>query len=114
MWRDDAYLLDMLLYSKRAINFCKNATLDSFLAEEEIQMATMYALQVVGEAANKVSVKFRSAHPEIPWLRIINLRHRLVHDYPRIEAPKVWDIVQQNLPALVQALTPLVPTEQNH
>jgi len=42
MWRDDAYLLDMLLYSERAIKFCRDATLESFLADDELQMATMY------------------------------------------------------------------------
>lgn len=113
MWKDDAYLLDMLLYAERARKFCKDATLDSFLADEELQMATMYALQVVGEGANKVSAEFRATHPEIPWPHIINLRHRLVHDYPGIEMPKVWDIVQDSLPLLLQLLTPLVAREKD-
>jgi uncharacterized protein with HEPN domain len=112
MWKDDAYLLDMLLYAERARKFCKDATRDSFLIDEELQMATMYALQVVGEAASKVSAEFRTTHPEIPWPRVVNLRHRLVHDYPGIEMPKVWDIVQDSLPQLVQALTPLVPRKE--
>jgi len=112
MWKDDAYLLDMLLYAERARTFCKDASRDLFLADEELQMATMYALQVVGEAAGKVSTEFRRAHPEIPWPRIISLRHRLVHDYPGIEITRVWDIVQDNLPQLLKALTPLVPRQE--
>ena len=114
MWRDDAYLLDMLLYARRAQEFCAGITRDSFLADVKLQMATLYVLQVVGEAANKVSPEFRSTHTEIPWPRIISLRHRLVHDYPAIEIPKVWDTVQDSLPALIETLTPLVPrdTEQ--
>jgi uncharacterized protein with HEPN domain len=107
----DAYLLDMFLYAERACTFCKDATLESFLADEKLQMATLHALQVVGGAANKVSAEFRNAHPEVPWPRIIKLRHRLVHDYPRVEMPKVWGIVRHRIPDLIQALIPITPRE---
>jgi len=112
MWRDDAYLLDMLLYAKRARDFCKDVSLEVFLADEKLQLATLYALQVVGEAASKVSGEFQQAHPEIPWPRIINLRHRLVHDYPRVEMPRVWSIVKEGIPALIASLEVLVVPEE--
>ena len=104
MWRDDACLLDMLLYAKRAHDFCRDISLEAFLADEKLQLATLYALQVVGEAASKVSSEFQQAHPEIPWPRVINLRHRLVHDYPRIEMPRVWSIVKEGIPKLLVSL----------
>ena len=104
MWRDDACLLDMLLYAKRAGDFCRDISLEAFLADEKLQLATLYALQVVGEAASKVSNEFQQAHPEIPWPRVINLRHRLVHDYPRIEMPRVWSIVKEGIPKLLVSL----------
>lgn len=44
-----------------------------------------YNLQVVGEAAYKVSDAFKSAHPEVDWFKIAGLRHRIVHDYRRID-----------------------------
>ena len=111
MWRDDAYLLDMLLYARRAQAFCTEATLEEFMADLKLQAATLHVLQTVGEAAAKVSETFRQAHPEIPWNRIINLRHRLAHDYPRIELPRIWNIVQHHIPPLIAALDLLVPPE---
>ena len=78
-----------------------------------LQFATQYALQVIGEAASKVSRPFRDAHPQIPWDRIIAFRHRMVHDYPRIELPKVWAVVQNYLPPLIASLEPLVPPDED-
>jgi uncharacterized protein with HEPN domain len=63
----------------------------------------------VGEAAWKVSEEFRVAHPDIPWPQIAGLRHRLVHDYTRIDLALVWEIVQKHVEPLIAALEPLVP-----
>ena len=63
---------------------------------------------MIGEAASKLSKEFRAAHSEIPWERIISLRHRLVHDYLGIEIPKVWKIVREHVPSLIVALEPLM------
>lgn len=111
MWRDDAYLLDMLINARRAHQFNVDGDLGAFLADEARQMATLYVLQIVGEAASKVSNVYRHEHPEIPWGAIIGLRHRLVHDYPRIDLRKVWDVVVTNLPDLIARLEQLVPPE---
>jgi len=111
MWRDDACLLDMLIHARRARSFTESATLESFLGDAQLQAATLHVLQIVGEAAGKVSLDFRTNHPEIAWERIINLRHRLVHDYPRIELPKIWTIVRNHIPPLIAALEPLVPPD---
>jgi uncharacterized protein with HEPN domain len=114
MWRDDACLLDMLLHARKARSFTESATLESFLDDAQVQAATLHVLQIVGEAASKVSPDFRGNHPEIEWERIINLRHRLVHDYPRIELPKIWTVVRDHIPPLIAALEPLVPPDSDN
>ena len=114
MWRDDACLLDMLLHARRARSFTEGVTLEVFVSDAKLQAATLHVLQIVGEAASKVSAELRRDHPEIEWERIINLRHRLVHDYPRIELPKIWTIVQTQIPPLIAALEPLVPPDPNN
>lgn len=111
MWRDDAYLLDMLIYARKALMFCGDCTLEKFMSDDMLQSATLHVLQIIGEASSKVSSEFQKSHPEIPWQKIINLRHRLVHDYPRIELPKVWNIVQSQIPPLIAELQKLVPPE---
>jgi uncharacterized protein with HEPN domain len=112
MWRDDAYLLDMLLYAREARKIVAGKSWPEFMDDRVLQYASQHLLQVLGEAASKVSVDYRNQHPEIPWLRIIGLRHRIVHDYPRIEMPKIWSILDEQLEPLIRALVPLVPPEK--
>lgn len=111
MWRDDALLLDMLLWVKKVRSFNAGVSADEFVTDELRQSATLHALQVVGEAASKVSVDFQQAHPEIEWAKIIGLRHRLVHDYGRIDLSKIWEIVDQHVPPLIGILEPLIPPD---
>ncbi len=111
MWRDDAHLLDMLIHARRARSFTEGTTLETSAGDPKTHAATLHVLQIVGEAGGKVSPQFRREHPEVPWERIISLRHRLIHDYPRIELPKIWHIVQNHIPALIALLEPLVPPD---
>lgn len=109
MWRDDHHLLDMLIYARQARDFNVQATWEQFSTDIMLQYATQRALQIVGEAASKVSEEFRAAHPAIPWEQIIGFRHRLVHDYTRIDLAKVWEVVNTHVQPLIEALEPLVP-----
>jgi len=69
-------------------------------------------LENIGEAARKVSDETRAAHPEIPWPQIIGLRHRIAHDYFRLDLVRMWEIVQHDVPALIEMIKPLVPPEE--
>ncbi len=111
MDRDPALLLDMLLSARRVQRFTASATRQTFEADDVLNSAAHYQMQIIGEAASKVSREFRDAHPEIPWVPIIGLRHRLVHDYARISADQIWDIIQKHLPSLIEMLVPLIPPE---
>ena len=109
MWRDDHLVLDMLIHARQARDFNTGVSWERFSTDTMLQFATQHALQIVGEAASKVTDPYRQAHPQIPWQQIAGFRHRLVHDYTRIDLSKVWEIVQTNLPPLIAALEPLVP-----
>jgi uncharacterized protein with HEPN domain len=112
MWRDDHLLLDMLIFARQTRDFNAKVSWEEFRADIKLQYATQYSLQIIGEAASKVSRGFRDAHPEIPWEKIIAFRHRMVHDYPRIELPKVWSVVESRLAALILQLEHLVPPDE--
>jgi uncharacterized protein with HEPN domain len=111
MWRDEHLVLDMLIYARRARQFNSGVTWEQFLANQQLQYATQYSLQCVGEAAFKVSKEYQKAHGEIPWEKITTFRHRMVHDYPRVELPKVWAVVQNHHEPLISVLEPLVPPD---
>ena len=111
MWKDDAYLLDMLLSARRIVEFTAGVTEDGFRRDSMMQHAVMRLIQIVGEAARKVSPETRDAHAEIPWKQIVGMRHRLVHDYFKINLDQVWTVVHDDIPALIPLLEPLVPPD---
>src|SRR5262245_25521290 len=101
---DDAYLLDMQLASREVLSFVEGVSWEQFAEDRVLQLAVLHALQTVGEAARQVSAKTQSGHPEIPWQLIIGMRHRLVHDYGRVNLRIVWTTIQRDVPALIAAL----------
>jgi uncharacterized protein with HEPN domain len=113
MWRDDAYLLDMLLAARKIRDFTDDVTWEKFQDDELTQNGIMHLIQIIGEAARKVSPDYQQQHPEIPWDRIIGMRNRLVHEYFRIIPERVWDVVEKNIPALIRLIEPLVPPDES-
>lgn len=111
MWRDDAYVLDMLLAARKVLEFTKDVDWVRFQRDELVQNAVMHQIQIIGEAASKVSPEYQDDHPEVPWRDMIGMRNRLVHEYFRILPGRVWDVVEKHIPQLVQLLDPLVPPE---
>jgi len=113
MWRDDAYLLDMLLAARKVQNFAQDVSWEQFQSDELIQNAVMRQVQIIGEAARKVSLQYQQAHPEIPWQGIIGMRNRLIHEYFRIIPERVWDVVEKDMPELIRLIEPLVPPDES-
>lgn len=78
--RDAAYLWEMREAGRDAAEISGPLTFERLRGEKIYQLALVKALELMGEAANRVSPGFRDAHPEIPRTKIVGLRHRLVHD----------------------------------
>jgi uncharacterized protein with HEPN domain len=93
MWRDDAYLLDMLLAARKVMKYAQGVDFKRFDQDEVLQDAIMRRIQIIGEAARKVSEEFKEAHPAIPWYEISGMRNRLVHEYFKVITEKVWEAV---------------------
>jgi uncharacterized protein with HEPN domain len=111
MWRDDAYLLDMLLAAREICDVAAGLSRERFLSERLLQHGLIRLIQIIGEAARLISPEYKLAHPEIPWAAIIAMRHRLVHEYFHIIPEKVWEVVEKDIPELIPLLEPLVPPE---
>jgi len=112
MWRDEGYLLDMLISAREAAEFSTGLTFEAFESNLVHQNAILHVLQKIGEAATKVSQEFKDEHSEIAWTEVIGMRHRLVHDYRNIILGKVWEAVQSGVPRLIEQLEQLVPPEE--
>jgi len=111
MRRDEAYLLDILIAARKALQFLEGITWEEFKQSELHQNAVMRPLEIIGEAARRVSQQTRDAHPEIPWEEMIGMRNRLIHEYFRVNLKTVWDTVHNDLPPLIALIEPLVPPE---
>ncbi len=100
MPRDDLlYLDDMLEMAEKVNGFVETSSREEFDADRKFQLATVHLLQIIGEAAWKVSSPFKLANPQIPWKEIAGFRHRAVHNYFDIRLDIVWDIATREMNA---------------
>lgn len=98
----------MLASSREAVDYVGKRT-GSDLEEDRMRLlATVRLLEVIGEAANGVSEKFREEQPALPWRQMIATRNRLIHGYRDIDAAVVANIAQSNLPVVISALEPIL------
>jgi uncharacterized protein with HEPN domain len=107
--RDASYLWDMLDAARTVLEFTRGASFSEYSENRLLHLAVERAIQIIGEAANRVSSGFQEAHPEIPWRKIVDQRNVLVHEYGDVEHALVWELVQLYIPQLVQQLVALVP-----
>jgi uncharacterized protein with HEPN domain len=111
--RDAALLLDMLLAARDAQEFVAGLDAAAFLASRLHQNAAIRSLEILGEAAGKVSAATQAAHPEIPWRDITGMRHRLIHGYGDVRLDIVWMVINEHLNPLIAILKQLVPDEND-
>jgi uncharacterized protein with HEPN domain len=101
-WR--LYAQDMDRFAHRAVGYCAELDRGQFEANNLMQDAVLRNLELIGEAATRIPEDVRLAHPEIPWRQIIAMRNQLIHAYLGIDLDVVWDVVQVELPLLIQQL----------
>lgn len=78
--------------------------LAGFVADQDLQAAVERYIEVIGEAAGKLSQETRDLAPDVPWSQVIGARNVIVHGYAEIEPDRIWDIVKSDLPALRAAV----------
>ncbi len=110
---DHAYLHDILVAARLVVQFTDGVDLNRFEGDAMRESAVARQLEIIGEAAKRVSTEFRAEHPEIPWRRMAGMRDVLIHAYRRVEAGQVWSAATEAVPALITALEPLVPFEED-
>lgn len=102
--RDREALDDVLDFAERAARIAGARTLAAFVGDEAALYAVRYCLQVIGEAAARLSPAVQAMAPEVPWRDIVRMRHRLVHGYAAVTDAIVYDTVREDLPLLIRAV----------
>ena len=112
MPKDDlVYLGHMLDTARKALKLVQGKGRAEYDQDESLRLALAHLLQVIGEAARRVSPVYCQAHPQIPWKAITGMRHKVVHDYMTVDEDMIWDTVTHELRQLVTALEQLTPPE---
>jgi len=106
--KDSAYLWDMLDAARTIAQFTSGLTIERYLKDRQLQLAIERLLEIIGEAANRVSSDFQQNYPEIPWRKIIGQRNVIAHEYGEIKQERIWTVVSSNIPGLIEKLEPLV------
>lgn len=101
---DQVSLRHMLDYSRKAVALIGGRVREDLASDEVLCLALTRIVEIVGEAATRVSLAEQQRHEQIPWPQIISLRNRLVHGYDAVDIEILWDIVQQDLPPLIESL----------
>lgn len=65
-----------------------------------LEAATLHWLEIIGEAANRVSEDIRARHPEVPWRAIVDFRNLLAHGYEYVLLDRVWQVIVADIPPL--------------
>lgn len=116
--RDDrSRLHDILDAIKRIERYAKRGR-RVFEEDELVHTWMIHHIQIIGEAANKLTSSFQRTHQQVPWPQIIKMRHVLVHDYLGVDLGEVWVVVERDLPVLKRQirgmLKPLVKRSPKH
>ena len=110
--RERNYLLDMFKAAKLAQEFVADVDWDAFQLDLMRQAAVTRQLEIIGEAARRISEASQAEIPEIPWHQIIGMRNRIAHEYDRINLITLWDTIQLALPELITVLKTITATKE--
>lgn len=107
--RDPAYLWDMLEAAKEVETMLEDYDIATFLESRILLRATERSIEIIGEAARRVSSSYQEAHPEIPWREIIGQRNILAHEYGQVDHVLLYKTVKEDIPMLIKLLAELLP-----
>lgn len=80
-------------------------------SDRQLQLSIVRLIEIVGEAANRVSRETQREHPEVAWREAVTARNRVIHGYDLIDLDIVWEIATNDLPALAGALDRILTGE---
>jgi uncharacterized protein with HEPN domain len=113
MRKDDLIRIrHMLDAAKEAMSFIKHRKRSDLDTDRMLVLSLVKSVEIMGEAASKVTKVSRDGHPEVPWLNIIGMRNRLIHVYFDIDLDRVWDTIIDDLPPVMVALEKIVQKEE--
>jgi uncharacterized protein with HEPN domain len=108
MRKDDAIRIRHMFEAlNEALAFAEGKSRDDFMRDRMLVLSVVKCIEIIGEAASKITSETRTRHLDIPWVEIIAMRNRLIHVYYDIDIDRVWDTIVDDLPTLKKSLSQL-------
>ena len=101
---DLSYLIDIVDCILDINDFTKSILYNEFEKDKMRKLAVERQLEIIGQAANKISKETQEALEKIPWGKIIGLRNKLAHDYGEILAERIWNISKTSIQELLSEI----------
>ena len=98
------YLKDMLHATKQIMEYCKDCNYLKFTNTKIIQDAVIRNLEILGEAATKLSDDFIKSYPDLPIKKARGMRNLLIHHYDYVDVDEVWKVIENDLSPLKEKL----------
>lgn len=105
MDRNEQYRIDILEAIARIEETTRGITYETFLNDPDKFDACVRRLEIIGEAAKRLSLDFKSKFPNIPWKEIAGFRDKAIHDYASLNAAIVWETIERDLAQLKKTLS---------
>jgi uncharacterized protein with HEPN domain len=111
MSRHDATvrLRHMLDHGREAVVMAQSRSRHDLDTDRQFNLALVRLLEIVGEAASRMTPEDRALYPDIPWPPMVGLRNRLIHGYDDVDLDILWQIITQDLPPLIATLERYLP-----
>jgi uncharacterized protein with HEPN domain len=109
MKRDDTvYLLHILDAIASVEEYTRGMSENEFLGNSMAHDAVVRQIEIIGEAARNVSDEFQEKHPNLPWMKMIGIRNKIIHEYFNVNYAIVWDTIKDDLPTLKKNIKKIV------
>lgn len=102
--RDAAHLWDMLDAAKNARKLIRGLNFDEVMNDFRTRLALERCMEIIGEAARRVSEDLRRRHDDIPWQGIIGLCNVIAHEYGELDHQRLYAVARRGVPELIKAL----------
>lgn len=110
---DRTRLRHMRVHAEEATEMAQGHTRAELDSDRKLNLSLVRLLEIVGEAASRVSPKTRARLAAVPWPDVVGLRNRLVHGYDKVDFDILWDIVRHDLPPLIVVLRKALEEDEN-
>lgn len=113
MLRDEImYLQDIAQCCEKILRFTAGLAQSDLVTDEKTYDAVVRNLEIIGEAAKHIPENLRARLPDIEWRKAAGLRDMLAHAYFGIDNDILWDVVQNKVPQLAEAINAFLNKQQ--